>query len=195
MVQPKGPYLLVGECHGGAAAYEMAQQLLAGGERVALLVLLDSVRPHPTQYARYRFRLWLGALKGSWFTRAFFHLRQLLRASRGLRLDYLRSNLPKAWRPANQPPVAQPDPVAQYRSQGDHYRRTLYAYRPKPYPGKLTVMANETWHRRVPDLGWSRFAKGGLAVYWLAGDHTSYIREHAATTAARLRECLAACQD
>lgn len=41
-VQPAGPYLLGGFSGGGIAAYEMAQQLLAAGEEVALLVLLDT---------------------------------------------------------------------------------------------------------------------------------------------------------
>ncbi|MRG98067.1 non-ribosomal peptide synthetase/type I polyketide synthase [Polyangium spumosum] len=41
-IQPEGPYLLAGHSAGGAIAYEMAQQLLARGERVALLAMLDT---------------------------------------------------------------------------------------------------------------------------------------------------------
>ena len=44
-VQPHGPYLLGGFSGGGIAAYEMAQQLRAAGEEVALLVLLDTPLP------------------------------------------------------------------------------------------------------------------------------------------------------
>ncbi|MFD2170714.1 amino acid adenylation domain-containing protein [Tumebacillus lipolyticus] len=44
-VQPVGPYLLGGWSFGGAVAYEMAQQLRAAGEEVALLALLDSAVP------------------------------------------------------------------------------------------------------------------------------------------------------
>ena len=36
---------MVGSSFGGLIAYEMAQQLLAAGEQVALLVLLDTVNP------------------------------------------------------------------------------------------------------------------------------------------------------
>jgi amino acid adenylation domain-containing protein len=39
-VQPEGPYLLGGYCHGGLVAFEMAQQLRAQGHEVGLLVLL-----------------------------------------------------------------------------------------------------------------------------------------------------------
>ena len=44
-VQPEGPYLLGGFSGGGIAAYEMAQQLHAAGEEVALLVFLDTPLP------------------------------------------------------------------------------------------------------------------------------------------------------
>ena len=40
-VQPEGPYYLVGYSIGGLIAYEIAQQLLAQGQTIALLALLD----------------------------------------------------------------------------------------------------------------------------------------------------------
>jgi non-ribosomal peptide synthetase component F/thioesterase domain-containing protein len=42
-VQPRGPYFLGGYCMGGTVAFEMAQQLKAQGEEVALLALFDTV--------------------------------------------------------------------------------------------------------------------------------------------------------
>ena len=44
-VQPHGPYLLGGECIGGVLAYEMARRLEEIGEKVELLVLLDTELP------------------------------------------------------------------------------------------------------------------------------------------------------
>lgn len=41
-IQPSGPYLLAGWSFGGVLAYELAQQLLAAGERVAFLGLIDA---------------------------------------------------------------------------------------------------------------------------------------------------------
>ncbi|WP_437581584.1 amino acid adenylation domain-containing protein [Sorangium sp. So ce887] len=41
-VRPEGPYLLGGHSAGGVVAYEMAQQLLARGRKVPLLLLLDT---------------------------------------------------------------------------------------------------------------------------------------------------------
>jgi thioesterase domain-containing protein len=40
--QPAGPYLLGGFSFGGFVAYEMARQLVARGEKVALLAILDT---------------------------------------------------------------------------------------------------------------------------------------------------------
>src|SRR5437660_3850901 len=42
-IQPEGPYLLGGFCNGGLIAYEMARQLDAVGQKVDLLVLIDSI--------------------------------------------------------------------------------------------------------------------------------------------------------
>lgn len=44
-VQPGGPYLLGGFSGGGLIAYEMARQLHAAGEEVAMLVMLDTPLP------------------------------------------------------------------------------------------------------------------------------------------------------
>ena len=47
-IRPRGPYVLLGHSTGGIVAYETAQQLAAGGDRVDLVVLLDplcSARP------------------------------------------------------------------------------------------------------------------------------------------------------
>ena len=41
-LQPEGPYLIGGRSLGGMIAYEMACQLRADGEEVALVALLDS---------------------------------------------------------------------------------------------------------------------------------------------------------
>jgi thioesterase domain-containing protein len=52
--QPEGPYLLLGACIGGLVAFEMAQQLVAQGEKVAGLILVDTRRPQMQRYDRAR---------------------------------------------------------------------------------------------------------------------------------------------
>src|SRR5690606_33507910 len=44
-IQPAGPYLIGGFSGGGLTAYEMARQLRAAGEEVAMLVMLDTPLP------------------------------------------------------------------------------------------------------------------------------------------------------
>ncbi|MGR3698402.1 MAG: thioesterase domain-containing protein, partial [Roseovarius sp.] len=51
-VQPHGPYLLGGFSGGGITAYEMAQQLRAAGEEVALIVMLDTPLPQRRPLSR-----------------------------------------------------------------------------------------------------------------------------------------------
>jgi thioesterase domain-containing protein len=51
-VQPEGPYLLGGFSGGGITAYEMARQLEAAGQRVALLVMLDTPLPMRPELTR-----------------------------------------------------------------------------------------------------------------------------------------------
>src|SRR5262249_12665618 len=47
MLQPAGPYHLLGWSFGGLVAYEVARQLQAEGERVPLLALLDTALEQP----------------------------------------------------------------------------------------------------------------------------------------------------
>ena len=44
-IQPQGPYMLGGYSGGGLVAFEMAQQLSAAGEDIALLVMFDTFPP------------------------------------------------------------------------------------------------------------------------------------------------------
>jgi len=71
-VQPHGPYFLGGYCMGGTVAYEIAQQLTARGEQVALLAFFDTI-----DWSKLN-------LEGRWIQysyqiqRVWFHLRNFL---------------------------------------------------------------------------------------------------------------------
>lgn len=58
-VQPQGPYLIGGTCTGGLAAYEIAQQLTAQGEKV-ILAVIESWHPRSylTHWSRPPYLLW-----------------------------------------------------------------------------------------------------------------------------------------
>jgi acyl-coenzyme A synthetase/AMP-(fatty) acid ligase/thioesterase domain-containing protein/acyl carrier protein len=48
IIQPRGPYLLIGHSYGGLVALEMARQLTQAGETVEMVTLLDTYLPLPT---------------------------------------------------------------------------------------------------------------------------------------------------
>ncbi|WP_199258312.1 type I polyketide synthase [Paracoccus binzhouensis] len=63
-VQPTGPYLIGGFSGGGLTAYEMARQLRAAGEEVAMLVMLDTPLPQREPVSRKdRLAIRLGELR------------------------------------------------------------------------------------------------------------------------------------
>ncbi|PWU16006.1 MAG: hypothetical protein C5B50_14295, partial [Verrucomicrobia bacterium] len=75
IVQPHGPYYLGGYCFGGNVAYEMACQLQAQGQSVALVALMNCAPPN-SDYTRVHLSpSWL--LRFVWnlgsFTRSFLH--------------------------------------------------------------------------------------------------------------------------
>ena len=55
-VQPSGPYFLGGGSMGGTVALEMAQQLQAKAERVALVAMFDTRPPLFEFYASHEMR-------------------------------------------------------------------------------------------------------------------------------------------
>src|SRR5579859_5898153 len=45
-IQSEGPYMLGGFCNGGLLAYEMARQLHAQGQEVAIVIMVDPATPY-----------------------------------------------------------------------------------------------------------------------------------------------------
>lgn len=201
-IQPDGPYMLVGECMGGIVAYEMAQQLLAQGQQVALLALLDT--PRPTRARQFGF--WWRQLRDrrllSWgrLPRRIVHhwrhqpLDRSLREHLGHLLGKSRSFAQKiasvSYLKQIPPKNEELKDMWQDEVLRARYLRTLFRYRPRHYPGRITMLVNEVDARRHPDLGWRRLAAGGVTIHTVPGDHYSYIRDHAKDTAERLRDCL-----
>jgi len=193
-VQPSGPYLLGGFSGGGITAFEMARQLLAVGEEVALLVLLDTTpprAPEPDFGERARI-LWQLVRRrgpvavGSWAR------------------DRLRWELSRLeWRRSERD---EPRPDG-FRSQaiGAAFRRALARYVVRPYPGTVTLfrppleIAHVLGEGRVTnarrelvfhDNGWGAHV-ARLVVHEVPGDHDSMVLEpNVRVLAARLQEAL-----
>jgi thioesterase domain-containing protein len=191
--QPHGPYLLAGECVGGIVAYEMARQLRAAGETLDLLLLLDTARPSAA--LRHWFatseRLEHWRLVWEWKVRQPWqrHCEALAKLSLGEKCRYIwhRLSRERTW-PATQPPQ---HPRADDRTILADYPKKLMAHTPKPYEGTVTLLVDEVVARGDRTLGWTGTHPGPLEIHVVPGDHKTYIREHAATAAAKLRDLLA----
>jgi thioesterase domain-containing protein/acyl carrier protein len=180
-VQPEGPYFLGGMCFGGLVAYEMAQQLLAQGQKVAFLGVLDSTHaPNLSKPRGYYIFL---------ITR--FVNQKLLRGRFTVGASSMR--IPG-------------DDV--YRNQVQHvFASHNYArmkYRTTTYPGKITLFNTTGRKGQFARNQWEPIAQGGLEVVMIPGVHLghtfgmgengdTYIREpHVQVLAEKLNKCLKA---
>ena len=171
--QGHGPYIVVGDCGGGVIAYEVAQQLHAAGEKLALLLFLDTIRPDDASALR-------GILGG--FPRWTYHREALRQLTRGEQLSYLwglASRVLRVWAGA-----------LWHGGIRATYARARYRYRPSHYPGKLTLLLSEDLARVGRSLGWEEVVGGGIEVHRLRGNHVTYIRRYVDSTAETLRGCL-----
>ena len=213
-VQPHGPYFLVGECFGGVAAHEVARQLRADGERIALLALMDTQRPTKRIYLGYRLRrLFEPVLDnyyiqlGNYYIQGIpFHWKKSCALGYRERIPYLFEKVRKAFGSSSHP--LQPMESKRGRAQAvlevntdkrivehldwirDRYRRVLRWHNSKSYEGQVHILVNEKYYSRDRTLGWGQLALKGLEIHKLPGNHDTYIREHIKATAQKLRHCL-----
>jgi amino acid adenylation domain-containing protein len=147
-VQPEGPYLLGGVCWGGVVAFEMAQQLQAQGEEVALLALVEPARrPLPGLQSCFSFFVSIFQLAARRFGRQVRNVSQLGSAERGTYARMKARVIANLW--------------------------ALTRYAPRPYPGRMHLfLVNESLRSpRSPRLAWRELAIGGAQVHQIPGTH------------------------
>ncbi|MFD9502007.1 thioesterase domain-containing protein [Streptomyces sp. NPDC060035] len=130
-VQPEGPYLFVGPCAGGRIAYEIARQLEANGEQVAVLAVINTMPPGTTE------------LDAAWGLRELYDFRLSSLRERfevpDLHTDQerlMRGMVDIAWLDEGVDPADL------------HWRQAVWAagvfaqehYEPRPYGGEITVI-------------------------------------------------------
>jgi thioesterase domain-containing protein/acyl carrier protein len=195
-VQPHGPYLLGGFSGGGITAYEMAQQLRAAGEEVALIVMLDTPLPQRRPLSR-RDRLMI-----QWQEiKAGGPLYPLRWAARRI-----------AWE------IAKRRPKAQAETDTHHFHdsaieaafyRAIAKYHVRPWPGALHLfrpplvgkwlVSKGRWVSSerayvLPDNDWAGFAPK-VQVTEVPGTHDSMVLEpNVRVLAARLRRVIEAAE-
>jgi amino acid adenylation domain-containing protein len=193
LLQPEGPYFLGGHCLGGLIAFEMAQQLHAQGQRVALVALMDSFAPSGKQRSRGRVPLRHRVERSLALTR--LHVENLRLLGWQERLSYLEVKFSRLL-------------YKIYMSVGTSWllaaqarRRILAAgvralrnYNPKVYPGALTLFrATELPRglREEPQNRWVKLAGGGLEVHLIPGYFSQTVYEpRVRVLAEKLTVCL-----
>jgi amino acid adenylation domain-containing protein len=208
MQQPQGPYYLGGYCLGGVVAYEMARQLQAEGERLALLAVLEGYAPgreeakrqlrHPRVLSRFAVNLprWLrdtlrepGAGQ-----RLAARLRRRLRHA-----DELRGLDGRVHQAITARFGEEPDAPESLRRLMIAHLQAVRSYRPQPYAGRVTlfrVQALALFSAHDPAMGWGKLATGGVEVRIVAGAHYNMLeRPHVAALAVKLKESLEQAQE
>jgi acetoacetyl-CoA synthetase len=184
-VRPQGPYLIVGYSAGGLIALEMAQQLVAAGHAVPLVVLLDT---YPSRavwpLACHLEILARQALKAMWSLRKCTLPQLTGDVSRRFRslFQYLtQSGLKLVEPPAL---VAEGTDAASRRVHAVTYNAGE-AYRPRPYGGHVVFLQPEETYGlepRRPRQVWGRFLDK-LTIRRVPGSHLKIVDEGATATA------------
>jgi thioesterase domain-containing protein len=182
--QASGPYAIVGECTGGALAFEVARQLHSGGQEVGTLALIDAFAP--------------GLPRRRWFMPApvyrvvhrarilAFHVHNVLAMGSAERTAYVRAKSARAGAASGRLRARLMGRAAPQLAARTAFRAALAGYRPASYAGALLVLRAE----RLPlgiepseDLGWGLLAPNPT-IERVAGYFTTAISEPGARTLA-----------
>jgi len=197
--QPSGPYHLGGYSFGGLVAFEMAQQLLAQGQRVALLAILDGAGPVAAGGKVPSATELLATIVGEAIHKAssmtlqdVYAVLEPLEYAQQLEhaLDLLRTHGVHLL-------VMEPDWL---RGQVDLFARRIRAahrYRARVYPEQI-VLLRATLRDALPyeedaseDLGWQRYTQRPLDIRRIACYHEGLVGEpHVQEVAKLLGSCL-----
>jgi amino acid adenylation domain-containing protein len=215
-VAPQGPYVIGGHSFGGIVSFEVAQQLTARGDEVAMLFILDSSLPNLDKSALDRMACMFAFLRGLPYlpVEAWTQLRRdpdRLARTLKQKLRFVRGKARPAGSPPPAPPVAaapEQDPgsmrvadVVEMSSWPENNRRiaqrhwnAVLQYRPKAYPGRITLFRSRFQSPFLGlgnQMGWERVALGGVDVVRVPGGHLSVLQSpNVEVLARRLRERL-----
>lgn len=190
-LQPHGPYHLGGYCFGGTVAMEMARQINAQGEEVALLALLNCSPPNsdydriswtPAWGLRFGrnllywvdyFRHWMPAQR-----REFFRWKKEILKQRIARLLGRDSNPPLKIDADNLVDLSS-FPTDQRKLWRIHID-SLLKYHPQRYTGRVHLFRSPG-HPLIcsfePDYGWGGLAAGGVDISIVPGVHEKILEE------------------
>ena len=210
-VQPQGPYFLGGHSYGGNVVFEMAQQLVAQGHEVALLVVIDA------SASTYKDKQFLADYidwdDDRWLAEVSKGIKLFLDKNVDISYDTLQTLTTEEqlkyvlhyFKMANMlPPNAQ---TTELKNLVQAYKTSclcLVDYLPKQiYPGKLTIIRakedlsdDPNSHLNSEDsqdlsLGWSEFCTEPIDIHFVLGNHITLMAEpHVQVLAEHLKDCI-----
>jgi len=187
-LQPHGPYYLLGVSIGGRVAFEMAQQLQAQGEEVALLGLIDTTARTGVKHLPPSSRV--SGHWGKFKQEGFSYITRKLKSRFG-RIQYrLKAIRAEIYQRFSQPV---PDELKSIASLETNIKIKKQHF-PQPYSGKVTLFRAMGRRAEVgteidPQYGWGDLAVGGLDIYDIPGDHLLMLQEpHVQVLAEKIQE-------
>jgi amino acid adenylation domain-containing protein len=195
-LQPNGPYYLGGWCYGGIVAVEMGHQLLAAGQEIALMALIETPAPAPSlsnyHYYLRRFSCLLKMTPRQWQT----YLDEKIKYYRGVKTaNEMR------FRRVEKTESLNVEETNLHLAKLEHVYHTnldaLKFYNSRRYPKKIILFnAKEHDPALMPDplYGWPSLA-AQIEVHEVPGNHDTILMEpHVKTLARKLADCLAQSQ-
>ncbi len=193
--QPHGPYHLGGWCYGGIIAVEMAHQLLAAGEKVAPLILIETPAPAPALSSPYYFIRRLGCAIRMGPIKWILYLQAKIRYYRSAQSDH-----EKRYRRVD---VQDDQTAAETEQQNKFIAKLEYlygvnisalnGYKSKFYPGKIILfnaVEDDPAVIHDPYYGWPGLAQD-IQVHELPGNHDTILMEpNVRILAQKLAQCL-----
>lgn len=173
MIQPDGPYLLIGYSMGATIAYEIAVQLSAQGQKIALLGLLDQLAPNTPK------------IRPSLLTTISIHWRNLAQLPSNRRLNYFKRRTIDRFRGFEERDyildgVNIDNLNPELLNMLDANIGSSENYIPGNYPGDITLFRcniQPICDAIQPQLGWERIVTGNIKIYPMEGDHFTLLRE------------------
>ncbi|PSB49859.1 non-ribosomal peptide synthetase [Cyanosarcina cf. burmensis CCALA 770] len=172
--QPNGPYLLAGYSFGGLVAFDMARKLHDQGEKVALLVLLDTSSPNLAESNRSLVK----------FIRV--HLSNLWQLKPKDRLRYIKNWLQWKLNKGNYKGFisSQLFETLKHGKVIDCNFQAAQEYVPQVYSkqGTVTLFRSKIQPVQFADrseLGWGELVAGDLEIEHIPGEHHSLLKEPA----------------
>jgi thioesterase domain-containing protein/acyl carrier protein len=182
VVQPCGPYSLVGHSYGGVVAFEMTRILLEQEERVSSLVLIDSVAPSVMQNMQAdneaaEFFAACTTMASLYGINLSVDLNRLRELSTEERVHYLTDSLSEIGVEIN---------AGQLNAFLDVYRANQACYR-RYMPSLLPVAINVSLYRAIErhqhdaimphDYGWGQLLQAPIRIHDVEADHFSIFKK------------------